>query len=81
MLNLQFVSHAQPAPKLLKQLRSQGSVTTCGRIVVMLCYYYAASEVVCAVQSLTPNDAVVWQIPNDVKSGQLPTYLIVHLFR
>ena len=47
----------------------------------MLCYYYAASEDVCAVQSLTPNDAVVWQIPNDVKSGQLPTYLIVHLFR
>ena len=35
----------------------------------------------CAVQSLTPNDAVVWQIPSDVKSGQLPTYLIVHLFR
>ena len=47
----------------------------------MLCCYYAVREDVCAVQSLTPNDAVVWQIPNDVKSGQLPTYLIVHLFR
>lgn len=81
MLILYFIFHAQPAPELLRQLRCQGSVTAYVRIILMLCYYIAASEDVRAVQSLTPNDAVVWQIPNDVKSGQLPTYLIVHLFR
>ena len=34
-----------------------------------------------AVQELTPNDCVVWEVPADVPFGKLPTYIKVFLFR
>ena len=34
-----------------------------------------------AMQELTPNDCVVWEIPANVSVGQLPTYIKIHLFR
>lgn len=34
-----------------------------------------------AMQELTPNDCVVWEVPADVAFGKLPTYVEIHLFR
>ena len=33
------------------------------------------------MQELTPNDFVVWEVPADVPSDELPTYIKIHLFR
>ena len=33
------------------------------------------------VQELTPNDSVVWQVPDDVPFGSLPTYFKTFIFR
>ena len=33
------------------------------------------------LQALTPNDWVVFEIPEEVKAGELPRHIVTHLFR